>query len=314
MLTNRRRDGSALLSALFIMTLVTMVATVMSSTIQLAIYRTRLIQNSDRLNLASQAIPFWAMERLADPKQTLTALDSSGLVLIFPNKLQHMYPGVVIQGHIYDLQARLNLNNLMDPNYKAVLYGVLEKTLSKSNGTGRKLIIDVIVNWIKGANEARTGHDSWFDLYLKQKPIYLPSYQPMENISELRSVYGINASLYQALLPFVTVLPETTPINLNTAPLELIMSLGNGMKQQDAEDLLKIRRHRELKTLDEVKLWIEKFNIPDKEVTFKSDYFLSIARCTSQGLTLTNYTVINRHQDKRGKLSFRILSESLNTL
>ena len=61
-----RNRGSALISALFIMTLVAIAATAMSTRLQLDIYRTRLTISSDKLFLASQAVTFWAMHTLSN--------------------------------------------------------------------------------------------------------------------------------------------------------------------------------------------------------------------------------------------------------
>ena len=53
--------GSALLTALFIMTLVAIVATAMSTKLQVDIYRTRLTLTHDKLYLASQGVAVWAL-------------------------------------------------------------------------------------------------------------------------------------------------------------------------------------------------------------------------------------------------------------
>lgn len=68
MLRAKIMKGSALLTALFIMTLVAIVATAMSTKVQLDIYRTRLILTHDKLYFASQAVTFWSMGQLADKK------------------------------------------------------------------------------------------------------------------------------------------------------------------------------------------------------------------------------------------------------
>ncbi len=99
--------GSALLSALFIMTLVAIAATAMSTRLQLDIYRTSLMLNSDKLYLASQAVSNWAMDMLSTKKNFYKALHDNGEVAIFPSSLQNIYPDVIIKGNLYDLQARL---------------------------------------------------------------------------------------------------------------------------------------------------------------------------------------------------------------
>src|SRR5438128_155496 len=73
-----KRNGSALLSALFLMTLIAIAATAMSTRLQLDIYRTRLSFHSAQLNLASEVVGFWAMDRLMNPSVKLTRLDEEG--------------------------------------------------------------------------------------------------------------------------------------------------------------------------------------------------------------------------------------------
>lgn len=69
---NENNKGGALLTALFIMTLVAIVATAMSIRLQTDIYRTRLVLTHDKLYLASQAVTFWALGELRDGKQKFT--------------------------------------------------------------------------------------------------------------------------------------------------------------------------------------------------------------------------------------------------
>lgn len=309
----KTNKGSALITALFIMTLVAIVATAMSTRLQLDIYRTRLTQNSDRLYLASQAVTFWAMDRLMDENQPLISLDQSGKILNFPEKLQNVYPGAITTGSLYDLQAKFNLNDVTDKTYLPVFYGLLTQALPNLDPQEHKLILDATVNWIVGSTAASTGHDEWFDRYSKQKPVYFPGYQLMQSVSEFRTVLGVNAALYQALLPSITVLPEVTPININTAPLALLMSLGDGLSKHDANELIKIRNKKEITNMADFDPIIDKFNIPKAEITLSSNYFLSIATTTIDGITLLNYTVIKRSKDQNGKVSISILNEGLNT-
>ena len=83
--------GSALISALFIMTLVAIAATAMSTRLQMDIYRTRLSVNSDKLYLASQAVTGWALAQLSTRNR-------QGQSTLFPKKLKFIYPGVITEG------------------------------------------------------------------------------------------------------------------------------------------------------------------------------------------------------------------------
>ncbi|WP_269570247.1 type II secretion system protein GspK [Legionella tunisiensis] len=128
MLNTDKKEGSALISALFIMTLVAIAATAMSTRLQLDIYRTRLTINSDKLYLASQALSFWAMDELTHKKKAPFLVgDTYGKVASFPTKLQRLYPEALIEGGLYDLQARFNLNNLTDKNIRLSFYNYLNR-------------------------------------------------------------------------------------------------------------------------------------------------------------------------------------------
>lgn len=104
--------GSALLTALFIMTLVAIVATAMSTKVQLDIYRTKLILTHDKIYLASQAVTFWALSELNNTKNKFAKADTQGIVSIFPHDMENIYSTVTLRGALYDLQAQYNVNNL----------------------------------------------------------------------------------------------------------------------------------------------------------------------------------------------------------
>lgn len=311
--TKRKEKGSALISALFIMTLIAIAATAMSTRLQVDIYRTRLTISSDKLYLASQAITFWAMDRLTDPKQRLTAHDTNGKLLDYPKQLQRIYPDVNIEGHLYDLQARFNLNNLQDKTFQLFFYGLLDHALKKTDASARRFIVDATSNWINSYQPER-GRDTLSYRYTKQKPPYLPGYQPMQNVSEFRMVIGINAELFQAISPYITALPEVTPININTAPKPLLMALGNGLNPSQVSELMDARGKKGFTNLAEVSPLLQKLNIPNDQVTTDSNYFLSVAITSTQDLTMTVYSILKRGKEKKGTMVASIISESLNTV
>ena len=126
--TTRTHQGSALITALFIITLIAITATAISVRIRNTIEATHLIETTDRLYLASQAVSIWAMDRITDPKQELgKANKTTGAILSFPPNLQHIYPNVTISGQLFDLQGRLNLNNMTNTQYQTVFYSLLGK-------------------------------------------------------------------------------------------------------------------------------------------------------------------------------------------
>lgn len=306
-----KQQGSALLSALFIMTLVAIAATAMTTRLQLDIYRTRLTIDSDKLYLASQAVTFWAMAELTDKKNKFTKADKKNKLLDYPSKLATIYPGVKVTGGLYDLQARFNLNNLFDRKYQPYFYRLLNTLPTQLTPEQRVTIIVDIRSWISPYTPGREG-EPFVKYYLEQKPPYYPGQQRMKNGSELRLIKGVDAATYQALMSYAVALPEPTPINLNTASKEVLRPLGNGLTENQVNQLIETRKE-EGATLKDYNKLIQKFDIRAEQVTVESDYFLVIASASNNDLRLMRYTVIKRNKDQLGNFSVSIISESLNS-
>ena len=305
--------GSALITALFIMTLVAIAATAMSTRLQLDIYRTQLTIASDKLYLASQAVTFWAMDTLAiHPIKFKNEGHEVGEVAHFPKRLQRAYPDVIVKGTLYDMQALFNLNNLQDRKYHALFFKIIRKALPKSEESQRGILLSSIYAWISPYQPDR-GQDVFLTHYLHQHPPYLPGYQPMKSISELRLVRDVNVETYQSLLHYFTVLPTTTPIKINMAPKAILESL-NGLSETQVDELLQARGTEGFTNKAELDKLLQKFNIPIDQITLESAYYLSKATATSDDLELTTYALIKRSKDNKGVVSVSIVSESLNTV
>lgn len=307
----RSNTGSALLTALFIMTLVAIVATAMSTKTQLDIYRTKLIITHDKLYLATQAVTFWAMGELNNSKNKFIKAQAQGVVSLYPPNMANIAPSVTLSGAIYDLQARYNLNNLT--NRKAMmgfvnLIGATQTQLAESEKTQLTLAVS---DWITSYDLAR-GKDNYLSYYTSQKPPYYPSHQLMSSQSELRLVKDVSAPLYLALEPFICALPESTAINLNTAPKQVLKSLSTAMNDSQLNELLSARKEKGIKDLKAIAELLKKLDIPNEQITLESGYFLSVASANSDNIHLTVYTVFKRSRDKNGKITVTILRESLN--
>jgi general secretion pathway protein K len=308
-----RIQGSALVTALFIMTLVAIAATAMSTRLQLDIYRTRLTILSDKLYLASQGVSFWTMGVLSQKKIHFSQSDPHGKVLEFLQPLKNTYPDVQIQGSVYDLQARFNLNNLRDKNYYPLFLKLLQNGVPDMNPSIRESIAFATRQWISPFSPGR-GSDNLVPYYLKQKPPYHPAQQELQSLSEFRLIRGVDAKIYKLLSNYLTVLPEVTPININTASKTILMSLGNGLNENQAQEIINARG-KETKAYQKIiKTLLQKLNIRDNQTTFESNYFMSMAVVKGDDLTLINYSIFKRLKDKNGKVRVSLLYESLNSL
>lgn len=100
-------------------------------------------------------------------------------------------------------------------------------------------------DWIDSdARPQRNGGED--EVYMAQTPGYLTANQKMQDVSELRLVTGMDAALYQRLLPYVCALPdEAWQLNVNTlkpAQAALLTALFPGdLSLQQARQLLLAR-------------------------------------------------------------------------
>lgn len=309
--SRRSHQGSALLSALFIMTLVAIAATAMVLRLQQDIYRTRLIINNDKLYFASQAVIFWTMDELKQDKYQWNKADKKGRIVLFPKKLRHIYDNLVITGSLVDLQAKFNINNLTSKSDTAIFNQLLK--LLEVKTSKRRALIQAIQHWIRPYQPGKNRYQLT-QQYIKQKPAYYPPHKPMASISELRLIHRVDQKLYNKLLPYVTALPEKTQININTAPKMLLMSLGNGLSKKEAEDIMAKRKQLKATRLAEYNELLKKYSLPQKQLTTTSIYFLSVGKATSNDLQLVNYSVLKRLKNKKKKIMLKLISERLNSL
>lgn len=311
MLRISRIKGSALLTALFIMTLVAIVATAMSTKVQLDIYRTRLILTHDKIYLASQAVTFWALGELSNDKNKFRKATPQGVISLFPPALEHIDPSVTLEGALYDLQAQYNINNLENKKSMIGFLNLIGIAMPQAPEAEKVKLALGINDWLSSYDLAR-GKDNYLSYYMGQKPPYYPSHQLMSSKSELRLVKDVNAPLYLALEPFITALPEPTPININTAPLKVLKSLSSTKKETQINELIKARQEKGIRDLSKISEILKKLNIANDQITLDSSYFLSVASATSDNLSLTVYTLFQRSQDKNGKVSAYVLRQSFN--
>lgn len=305
--------GSALISALFIMTLVAIAATAMSTRLQLDIYRTRTLLNSDKNYLASQMVTFWAMNALSQKKIHYSRNKDIGKLLNFPSTLQQRYPGVLVKGSLYDLQAFFNINNLLDIKFHPMFLKFLENSLGNGHTDEQKKLFQSINNWIT-PYRAERGRDDFLNYYLTKTQGFLPGFQPLQSLSELRLIRGFNLKTYQTLLPSLTVLPEVTPINILTAPKLILMSLGNGLDASQVNEIIEAGKDKGFDTPEKSQVLLQKLDINASIVTTESQYFLTIAEASSGDLSLTAYTVLKRSRDRSGQITVELIRESLNSM
>lgn len=306
------RQGSALVAALLMMTLIAIAATAISLRIQIDIRRVEQIVIHDKLLAASELVNFWSIHALSHPSKTFSLLDNHGNVGQLPHKLRGAYPGVQLNGSIYDLQSRFNINNISDNQQLIGAYRFFDDKRFHLNPSQRRQFILAMHDWI---TPYQPGHDqsNLLPYYLQQQPPYLPAHQMMTKVSEIRLVKGVTPELYLMLVPFLTALPEVTPININTASAPVLHSLGNGLNQEQVNSILEKRSTEGFDNIHQLADLLEKYHLKPDQITLTSHYFLVIGHAQTKDYRLTRYTMLKRTPNKDGTFKVTVINEALNT-
>lgn len=302
----RTQQGVALITALLVVTLAAVAAVAMTARQQVDIRRTQNVLEAEQLRLYLHGVEAWAGKVLEQDRKD-NAVDHPG-----EDWATHLPPIPLdngqLSGHIEDLQGRFNLNNLLldgktSPEDLARLRRLLAALEQSPN------LADAVVDWIDANLEPWPPHGAEDTTYLGREPPYRAANRPMTEISELRLVAGFDADSYRLLAPHVSTLPGRTAINLNSAGVEVIMALADGISRADAERFVAEREGRHFdKVEDAIKhAALARHNIAAESLSVASEHFVvmsdvSVGRLQQRHASLLSrnangaVTVLMRHQ------------------
>lgn len=144
-----------------------------------------------------------------------------------------------MSGQIEDLQARFNINNLVQNGKPQTLYIERFKRLLRNIELNEDMAA-VIVDWLD--SNVETGFSGAEDNeYLNLTPPYRTANQAMADVSELLLIKGVDFEAYEKLRPFVCVLQSESEINVNTASAEVLSSIVKDISLEDAKSLIEDR-------------------------------------------------------------------------
>lgn len=215
-----QQNGSAILTALFIVALVVILATAMVTRFHNIVRNTQYLQAQAKLYHQNQAAIEWAVLKLK------TAVQQDGTVKdTLPLSWQATLPeGLQIQANLVDAQDKFNLNSLASYEYFQPFVRLLSLTNPDLNQDDQtKIAIEIFI---------RLHLNGGLAAYFWRK-------------QDLLSVKGMTKKIYQNIEPYITSLPDTTPINLNFASDKVIECLDPQLTSAIAERII---NERKLKT------------------------------------------------------------------
>ncbi|MEA3220020.1 type II secretion system minor pseudopilin GspK [Immundisolibacter sp.] len=224
----QRQRGVALILALLLMTIATVVAVAVASNEEFAIRRSSNVLRRAQASEYLTAGEYLAMARLRPAPSDAAAPSPVRIELPWPLDL----PG---QAQVQDAQGCFNLNVLSLPPGETDLAEQRLRRLLELLDLPPD-IADQLLDWLDEDTNARfAGAED--DAYSRRRPPMRTPNAPLGDVSELRLLPAMDAEAYAALAPLVCALPAQAGINVNSAPPLLLMALAEGLRPGQARDL-----------------------------------------------------------------------------
>ncbi|MDT8992557.1 type II secretion system minor pseudopilin GspK [Curvibacter sp. APW13] len=202
-------------------------------------------------------------------------------------------PEAFLSGRMQDLQARLNVTSLLDgtslhaPTVRA--FTRLWRALALPEAE----LLALTSQLQRSAQEPAATPAGGGDAPLSPR-----------SVAQLQWL-GLSAATVQRLAPYVAVLPERTPVNLNTAPPIVLHAVIDKLALVDAQRLASARSQKYFRSLSDVTqaLGGGEWVLEDAQHGVNSRYFEVVGQ-----MRLQNLRVLERSLVQRDGLSVRVLS------
>jgi general secretion pathway protein K len=290
------QNGVALITALLVVALATIITVAMTTRQQLDIRRTANLINSEQAYMYARGAESWVKRiLLRDAKSNET--DSFNDIWAIPIPPLPISGGVVL-GQIEDLQSRFNLNNLIkegQPSTQDIILFQRLLTLLELPPT----LAQIAVDWID--NDMESLPDGAEDnAYLTKTPAYRTANTLFTSPTEMRLLAGIDNDSYQKLLPYISTLPTYTPININTAPLPILMTLVQEFTESDAQTLIDDREKKPFQSIQDFLIHdaLAGLEIKANNLSVSSNYFLLTAQVQIDKVQTQLNSILYRSYDK----------------
>lgn len=301
--SHKAQQGVVLVVALFIVALVAVMAYVMMSRLERDTRRTSLILRNVEAEYLAQGSIAWAMDQLRKDWE-----QQKKDTIIDPMPIQS--PVLNVNGYkifstIDDLQARFNLNNVNNPQTQADFARLLCIVYPRLKEEEARSIALATYEWITNKHE-----ENKYDAELLA---YRSAHRLMLSVSEWQLVQGVTPELYNALQPYITALPVTTPVNVQSALAPVLTTLSPSMTLETAQTIEKARAQTPFTNMQSfLNLDVMKnHNMPniEEKATIFSSYFLVATNVSIEKQQLLLYTLLERNT-KNGKADVHILWQS----
>lgn len=325
-----REQGVALLTAMLIIALVAIIGTGMLSTINLALHRSGNIWESEQAWWYAVGIENWLGKLLRQDAQ-FTDIDS--LKEPWAEPVDYLpLEGGALKGQVIDLQGRFNLNNLasaaspggsnatartntgVDPSAQTdpvlAQFQRLIELVADTDPVTARTIAESTRDWIDPDLNPTLPDGAEDDYYLGLQPAYRAGNALMASPSELQLVKGVTPEIYAALAPYICALPQTTPINVNTAAAPVLATIAPELPPTTGEALVKARSDEPWPS---VEAFLQDSALAGRQIdasglSVTTQYFLATGQITVDKAQVQFFSVLER----AGNGAVHVIAHSTN--
>lgn len=315
-----RQRGVALITVLLVVAIATTLAVAMMRSQQLALQHAGGLFNQDQAWLYTQGAEDFVRELLSeDMKED----NRSGRQVDHPGEMwARPFPpfpvdGGVINARVLDLQGRFNVNRLWHDGAADATAAAIFQRLLKNLGLPDGLA-PALTDWIDSDGDPTGSDGAEDDFYSRQAQPYRVANLPLADISELRLVKGFTPEVLAKLRPYVSALPASAMLNVNTADPIVLSALSTTLTSRTASELSTQRPAKGYATVDEF-LSQPVFNGLDSgqksalrgQISVRSHYFQLLADADIGGRHSTALAVLARNDSATLRVIARDFSQKV---
>ena len=283
----RQQQGVALLMAMLVVALASVTAVTLMHDQTLSVRRTGNILGNDIAMMYAMTLEDLAKLSL-QRDFTLNKIDGLTDKWASEEGFFTAIEGGALGGTITDEQAKINLNGVLDKETEDRLRALCNNLQVSPE------FIDAVKDWIDDDLDTVSPDGAEDDYYTSLEVPYRAANRPMADISELLLVRAVDNKVYQELLPYITVLPAATSLNINTMTDQVYLTLD---KNLDAKKFIKEREGKPFSSLQDYKKRMN-HTLPANGISVKTEYFLASGQVVLDDKVLTVTTLI--HRDSKG--------------
>lgn len=303
MRTTSSQRGVALVMAIIVVAIGTMIAVNLIWRGTLDLRRTESALAADQGLMYVQGAEAWAADILR--QDLVDSPESDHLGELWATELPPLpVDGGMITGRLEDLQGRFNLNNLIgaDGKENALARRQFERLLTSLEAD--PALAGAVIDWLDPDTELRFPSGGEDVVYSDADPPYRTANSTITSTSELMAVAGFDRDTYRRLAPYITVLPQGTKLNVNTASDVVLASLSDDIDIATATSLVEQRGEAEFVDINQT---FEGLVEPDvlREIDGVSEHFLLTATVTLGKNQLTMRSVLQRDRSGITRAVFR---------